>query len=325
MANPGEAMRRGIAAVFVVLFVSSAHAMDVSVVGDQLILVGPVVGDEVPKVEKAFGDNPAIKMVVLRNSTGGDIPTGFKLGDLFRRKGLATAVSGYCFSSCSRMFLGGATRAFTDDFPPDETNVGFHGHYDHNGDLDRQLVEKTKLKAWIIKFSDGKADPMLVDRWTNIPRNIGMMHFYHPLLVKHGGASTFLCEGTEESRDDFDCEKIAKTALDLGIVTTLDLVHGNDQAAIKTTQPERPKATDFADLRDVTKVPLPPKGQEEYRRFLLAPFPRAFAIASDAKTFRWRSAPDAVAVALAGCADRGGQLCRLYAVDEDVVWSPQPN
>ena len=103
--------------------------MDVRTDGDQLILSGPVIGDEFPKVEQALNDAPGINTIILRNSPGGDAPTGFRLGDLFRAKSLRTAVSGYCFSSCSRMFLGGASRFFTDDYPPAMTHVGFHGHY----------------------------------------------------------------------------------------------------------------------------------------------------------------------------------------------------
>jgi hypothetical protein len=101
--------------------------MDLKVAGNQLILSGPVVGDEFGKVEKILDDDRTIDTVILRNSPGGDPPTGYRIGELFRVRGLRTAVSGYCYSSCSRMFLGGATRHFTDDFPPEYTDVGFHG------------------------------------------------------------------------------------------------------------------------------------------------------------------------------------------------------
>ena len=85
------------------------------------------------------------------------------------------------------------------------------------------------LRDWIIKYSDGKADPLLVDRWINIPTSRGMIHFFHPGLVKHGGVSTFMCQGDEPQSSVFDCEPIAKTALDLGIITSLDLVHSADR------------------------------------------------------------------------------------------------
>jgi hypothetical protein len=56
-----------------------------------------------------------------------------------------------------------------------------------------------------------------------------MIHFFHPGLVKHGGASTFFCQGDEPPGSVFACEPISKTALDLGIVTSLDLVHCADR------------------------------------------------------------------------------------------------
>src|SRR5215510_9472305 len=206
-----------------------ALAMEVAIAGNQLILSGPVVGNEPGKVQEALTTSPGIDTVILRNSPGGNAPAGYQVGQLLRERGLRTAVSGYCYSSCSRMFLGGSTRYFTDDYPTENNNVGFHGHYDRMGRLDANLVRQYGLRDWIIKYSDGKADPSLVERWINIPYSRGMIHFFHPRLVKRGGASTFMCEGDTSERSVFACEPIAKTALDLGIVTSLDLVHSADR------------------------------------------------------------------------------------------------
>jgi hypothetical protein len=43
------------------------------------------------------------------------------------------------------------------------------------------------LKDWIIRYSDGKADIALVERWINIPRASGMIYFYNPALVDIAG------------------------------------------------------------------------------------------------------------------------------------------
>src|SRR6185436_17637316 len=110
--------------------------MELKVVGNQLILSGRVVGGEPNKVREAFASSPEIDTVVLRNSPGGDAPAGYQVGQILRERGVRTAVSGYCYSSCSRMFLGGSTRYFTDDYVPESNNVGFHGHYDRMGHLD---------------------------------------------------------------------------------------------------------------------------------------------------------------------------------------------
>jgi hypothetical protein len=67
------------------------------------------------------------------------------------------------------------------------------------------------------------------ERWFNIPYGRGMIHFFHPGLVKSAGVSTFMCQGNEAAGSVFACEPIGKTALDLGIITSLDIVHSADR------------------------------------------------------------------------------------------------
>ena len=215
--------------VMLTLSPTLALAMELKVVANQIILTGPVLGDEPGKVREALASSAAIDTVILRNSSGGNAPAGYQVGEMIRERGLRTAVSGYCYSSCSRMFLGGRTRYFTDDYPPEYNNVGLHGHYDRTGQLNVDSVRRYGLRDWIIKYSDGKADPLLVERWINIPHSRGMIHFFHPGLVNRSGASTFMCQGDEPSGSVFACEPVPKTALDLGIITSLDLVHSADR------------------------------------------------------------------------------------------------
>ena len=228
-------MRQTIAVLIVLVALppKESLAMELKVVGNQLILSGRVVGDEPGKVRESLANSPEIDTVILRNSPGGDAPAGYQTGQLLRERGLRTAVSGYCYSSCSRMFLGGRTRYFTDDYPPEDTNVGFHGHYYSNGRLNAGLVSQYGLGNWIIKYSDGKADPELVERWINIPYSRGMIHFFNPALLKRAGVSTFMCQGDEPTGLVFACESIGKMGLDLGVVTSLEIVHSADQAEIR--------------------------------------------------------------------------------------------
>jgi hypothetical protein len=223
----------GVVVVAGATFMSTGSSMELTLVGKQLILSGRVVGDEPGKVTKVLAEHPEIDTVILRNSPGGNAPAGYQVGQLLRERGLRTAVSGYCYSSCSRMFLGGRTRYFTDDYPPEDTNVGFHGHYYSNGRLNAGLVSQYGLGNWIIRYSDGKADPQLVERWINIPYSRGMIHFFHPALLKRAGVSTFMCQGDEPTGLVFACESIGKTGLDLGVVTSLEIVHSADQAEIR--------------------------------------------------------------------------------------------
>jgi len=50
-----------------------------------------------------------------------------------------------------------------------------------------------------------------------------MIHFFHPGLVAS------CARGDESAGSVFACEPIDKTALDLGIITSLDIVHSADQ------------------------------------------------------------------------------------------------
>ena len=113
------------ALIAILMVPTRALAMELKIVGNQLFLSGPVVGDEPDKVREALASSPGIDTVILRNSGGGNAPAGYQVGQLLRERGLRTAVSGYCYSSCSRMFLGGSTRYFTDDYLPETTMSAF--------------------------------------------------------------------------------------------------------------------------------------------------------------------------------------------------------
>jgi hypothetical protein len=209
--------------------------MTLTIVGDQLILAGQVIEGDGTKIFQALQNNPTIRTIVLRNSPGGHVQTGYEVGELMRARGMRTAVSGYCNSSCSRMFLGGKERLFTDDYPLNRTCVGFHGHYytgrSRSGQLNRGEVERHGLKEWIIQHSDGKADPDLVERWVNIPVNNGLINFFHVKLAQERGAATFFCGHGPVNGSIFNCEPISKTALELGIITSLEIIRSNDQTA----------------------------------------------------------------------------------------------
>ncbi len=84
-------------------------------------------------------------------------------------------------------------------------------------------------------------------------------------------------------------------------------------------------ANSIAAILDANRVPyLPQEGRADYRRFLLRPTPRAFAISRDG-AWGWASAidndPEQTAErALANCRRWGGSDCRLYARDLSVLW-----
>lgn len=84
----------------------------------------------------------------------------------------------------------------------------------------------------------------------------------------------------------------------------------------------RPLRTTYAAIDNVDAVPyLQQQGREQYKVFLGKPTPRAFAVSSGGGWSWAEDGDDPVARALASCARSSGQQCRLYAVDDDVVWT----
>jgi len=229
-----RAVEVGVGLVFggALLAGGSTQAMELLVMGNTLVLSGPVTGIELPMVKDAFAANPKIELVVLRNSRGGDAGTGYRVGEFLRQAGVTTAVSGYCISSCSRMFLGGKQRLFTSDYPADRTYVGFHGHYNAQGDLDPQSVAKRGLYDWIVQHSDGKADPALVKRWIAIQKNRGAANFFHPDVAAALGHSVFFCDGRQAQKPT-TCEPLGTNALERGVLTDERRVASPDQDALR--------------------------------------------------------------------------------------------
>lgn len=93
------------------------------------------------------------------------------------------------------------------------------------------------------------------------------------------------------------------------------------QVVLKKPTPTPPVST-YALIEEVEKVPhLSANGKTGYRDFLTKDSrPRAFAINQDGK-WGWSSGHwDATDRALRFCNNNARSPCRLYAVDEDVVW-----
>ena len=301
-----------------------ACAMDLHVIGNTLILSGPVTGSEPEMVKAAFAANPKIDLVVLRNSHGGDAPAGYRVGEFLRAAGVTTAVSGYCISSCSRMFLGGKQRLFTNDYPADHTYVGFHGHYDGQNNLDAQSMTENGLYDWIIRYSDSKADPELVRRWMAIPKNNGAANFFHPDVAAALGHSLFFCDGLT-AKAPTRCEPLGTNAMERGVITDERRIASPDQDALPgdKLRAQQFPASGYAALDDMSKLPVDvAAGQDQYRHYLVAPLPRAFAVAPDRQHWAWNSdaTGDVNARVLKRCEERAGQACVLYSVDEVVVY-----
>lgn len=80
----------------------------------------------------------------------------------------------------------------------------------------------------------------------------------------------------------------------------------------------RPPAAAFAELSSADKVPVKDPGKAGYARFLEAKPPRAFAV-GERGGWGFASGDYPLGKAMGNC-QRSGQKCKLYAVDNDVVW-----
>jgi hypothetical protein len=84
-----------------------------------------------------------------------------------------------------------------------------------------------------------------------------------------------------------------------------------------------PPPSNFAALEAVDAVPyLRETGKKGYATFLTKDLPRAFAIAPSGAWGSSNSGDDPLKRALDNCAKHAKAACKLYAVDESVVWQP---
>lgn len=83
-----------------------------------------------------------------------------------------------------------------------------------------------------------------------------------------------------------------------------------------------PKASGFARVGDADRVPVNKASRDNtYAKFLAGNKPRAYAVSADGSN-GWATGDWAAARALGFCQARRGIVCKLYAVDDDVVWVP---
>jgi dienelactone hydrolase len=80
--------------------------------------------------------------------------------------------------------------------------------------------------------------------------------------------------------------------------------------------------TDFAAVGDIDSVPfLRERGREAYRAFLAKSTPRAFAVSASGAWSWAEEGEDPAGRVLKACQANSQQPCKLYAVDDYVVWS----
>lgn len=147
-----------------------AWAMDLAISGSTVTMSGDVMRGDCDKLKEILKSN-AIELIVLGDSNGGDVNTGFCVGETIRERKLSTLIRGVCVSSCSRMWLGGVSRKLEGD----NSAVGLHGNY-----INGYLIEKStnRLREWIPRFAPD-VDVEFMNRWTALVYSRNMMYFYN--------------------------------------------------------------------------------------------------------------------------------------------------
>ena len=103
----------------------------------------------------------------------------------------------------------------------------------------------------------------------------------------------------------------------------LDSVGMPTKVVNKVPLPPVPQPTNFAGVDDIDSVPfLSENGKRAYREYLTKMTPRAFAVSPSGAWCWAEDGEDPDARALATCSAKSDKPCRLYSVDEHVVWNP---
>ena len=94
-----------------------------------------------------------------------------------------------------------------------------------------------------------------------------------------------------------------------------------NEISVAIADTPRLPASGFAQIDDLNTLPhLTASGREAYRHYLDLPVPRAFAM-SDSGAWSWaEDGDDPSSRAIAACQKNSKTACRLYSIDQDVVW-----
>lgn len=207
-----------LAALATLLLAPGARAMDFHLVGDTLVLSGPVASTDLARLrDHLVGDR--VKLVVLHESPGGDLWNGYQVGNRIRDEGLPTAVSGKCESACGLIFLAGVERSFTDGRPLAQTMVGLHGA--HAIDTRKPLTELAPRMAHVIRtMTDWKYPADLLQR-TVYPRHPDdMVYAFHPGRYAPDAPGRGVVECLKQADVTFKCTMLqGLDALGIGVIT----------------------------------------------------------------------------------------------------------
>jgi hypothetical protein len=200
-----------------------AVAMRFDIVGDTLILSGPVVDADLPQFRDAM-QNTGLRQVLLHQSPGGDAWTGQRLGHEIRQAKLNTLISGRCASACGYMFLGGVERRLSDGMPVRENRLMLHGAWDPATGKTRPDLAPA-LALHIQRMTGDRYPRELVDATVNSAHPQDFMEFaITPRMLR-----TPVPRGVFQCLIGVDQQRLCKelegySAINTGVVTHAEIV-----------------------------------------------------------------------------------------------------
>jgi hypothetical protein len=216
-------MRRILTSLLLAALASSASAMEFNVVGDTLVMSGPVVSTDLVRMRDQLAAHK-FKLVLLHESPGGDLWNGYQLGVRIRDQGLPTAVSGKCESACGLIFLSGVERSFSDGRPIAHTMVGLHGA--HTNGSQEVLSELGPRMAYVIRSMTARKYPSDLLERTVYPRHADdMVYAFHPGRYPVEARGRGVLECLKQPDISFKCTMLeGLDALGIGVITNPEVM-----------------------------------------------------------------------------------------------------
>lgn len=216
-------MRPLLAALLLLVASTAASAMEFNLVGDTLVLSGPVGETDLAQLRDHLAGRK-VKLVLLHESPGGDLWNGYQLGVRIRSEGLPTAVSGKCESACGLIFLSGSVRSFSDGRPIAETMVGLHGA--HTTDTRAPLPELGPRMAWVIRSLTDRKYPRELLQRTVYPRNgDDIVYTFHPGRYPPEASARGVVECLKQPDASFRCAMVdGLDGLGIGVITNPEVL-----------------------------------------------------------------------------------------------------
>ncbi|MGV3741912.1 MAG: dienelactone hydrolase family protein [Burkholderiaceae bacterium] len=216
---------------------------------------------------------------------------------------------------------GLATMAFgTRNYPGVKGLINFAGGLRTEGGCEWQ-------QSLVTAFAEYGSESQLPSLWFYGENDTYFNHVLartmHDAYVQNGGNATLVAYGPFKhdahamvgSRDGVkiwwpETEKFLKQ---LGMPT--------DEVVALPEEPSIPRSN-YAMVDNIDAIPyLKDKGRDAYRTFLGKSLPRAFAISANGGWSWAEEGDDPAQRVLANCQKSSGQACKLYAVDDYVVWT----